>query len=63
MTVMMLGWLVLLLLVIGAALFAATHYRRGAADTQDTARRILAERYARGEIDADEYQRRRAALS
>lgn len=32
-------------------------------DGTDSARRILAERFARGEIDADEYARRRELLS
>ncbi|MFG1674041.1 SHOCT domain-containing protein [Micromonospora sp. NPDC049282] len=31
--------------------------------TPGTARRILDERYARGEIDEDDYRRRRAGLS
>jgi putative membrane protein len=36
--------------------------RRPADRSPDTADRILAERFARGDIDDDEYQQRRQAL-
>lgn len=55
---MMIGWLLLVLLVIAAIWIAASYNRRPAPQGQDSARRILAERYARGELDAEEYHRR-----
>ncbi|MBQ0895199.1 SHOCT domain-containing protein [Micromonospora sp. U56] len=55
---MMIGWLLLVLLVIAAIWIAASYNRRPAPPGQDSARRILAERYARGELDAEEYHRR-----
>ncbi|WP_088961420.1 SHOCT domain-containing protein [Micromonospora purpureochromogenes] len=55
---MMIGWLFLALLVIGAVLLATSYGRRPAPDVHDSARRILAERYARGELDTGEYHRR-----
>lgn len=58
MAVMMIGWLLLILLVIAAVWIAAGYHRRPAPQGQDSARRILAERYARGELDAEEYHRR-----
>lgn len=58
MGVMMIGWLLLVLLVIAAVWVATGYHRRLAPQGQDSARRILAERYARGELDAEEYHRR-----
>lgn len=58
---MLLGWLLLALIVVGAVWLAVSFARRPT-DTHDSARRILAERYARGELDAEEYQRRLTAL-
>ena len=60
------GMLVLMALVL-AALFALVVVlaRRGPQPPGpgDTARRILDERFARGEIDQEEYERRRDALT
>ncbi|HEY3035140.1 MAG TPA: SHOCT domain-containing protein [Streptosporangiaceae bacterium] len=56
------------LLVIGYVVVRLAQGRQGASPTGSdpapgsAARRILEERYARGEIDAEEYQRRRDLL-
>lgn len=61
-------WLVVLLFwlaVIGLIVWAVRAGRRDGTSTPDAnhdARRILAERYARGEIDADEYRERLEVL-
>ena len=61
--------LALLILVIGALLVAGRPRARSAAErpiiaprAASAAEQILAERLARGEIDAEEYRRRRDAL-
>jgi putative membrane protein len=58
------GWMLLIVVVIGVVVaFLVSYMRPG--DTRDTsaaARQILAERFARGEMDTDEYVRRLAAL-
>ncbi|HEX5994692.1 MAG TPA: SHOCT domain-containing protein [Jiangellales bacterium] len=59
---MMLGWFILALLVVGAVWLATSYGRRSGVDGVDSARRILAERYARGELDTEEYHRRLDAL-
>lgn len=65
------GWFVTLLMIITMILFwgslitvAVLLLRRVAphGTNQDTASRILDERFARGEIDEDEYHRRQQAL-
>jgi putative membrane protein len=60
--VMGVGWLVFLAIVVLSALLLVRHLgspdRRGVRSAQDT----LAERFARGEIDEDEYRKRRDAL-
>jgi putative membrane protein len=60
------GWLMpgLTMLIFLGALAALIVFlaRRPAHPTPDTAGRILAERFARGEIDADEYERRQEVL-
>jgi putative membrane protein len=60
------GMLVLMVLVLAAVVsLAVVLARRGPQQPPspaDTARRILDERFARGEIDQDEYHRRRDAL-
>ncbi len=68
-----LGWVFMLLLVIAVVAIVGglvrdllagmrTHHG-GSGSCGSAALRILDERYARGEIDADEYKRRRADLS
>ncbi len=66
------GWVFMLLLIVVVAamvagllreLFAGAGRHRGTTRAcGSSALRILDERFARGEIDADEYQRRRADL-
>jgi putative membrane protein len=51
----------LLLLVLGALVFGVL--RRGARRAIADARSVLADRFARGEIDAEEYRARRSALN
>jgi putative membrane protein len=58
-------WLWPLLVVVGVVLLGYVIVRvRAGARTEggDTARRLLDERFARGEIDEQEYHRRRSAL-
>jgi putative membrane protein len=60
------GMLVLMALVLAALVaLVVVLVRRAPQPTNpdDTARRILDERYARGDIDQDEYQRRRDTLT
>jgi len=60
-------WMLVLVLIVGVVVWAVMQWaRRVPAATgtapRTTARDVLDERLARGEIDIDEYQRRRAAL-
>jgi putative membrane protein len=60
------GMLVLMVLVLAALVSLVFVLARRAPQppaSADTARRILDERFARGEIDQDEYERRRDALT
>ncbi|RSD12077.1 SHOCT domain-containing protein [Amycolatopsis eburnea] len=60
------GTLVLMVLVLGALVaLVVVLARRGPQPPSppDPARRILDERFARGEIDQEEYERRRDALT
>ena len=61
---MMIAWLLITVLVVGAVVWAVSTNARPRGSTDDTgkARRILAERYAAGELDTEEYTRRREAL-
>ena len=52
----------LVILVIAAAVLIARRYREHSTDVRTNAERILAERFARGEIDRDEFQERRDTL-
>jgi putative membrane protein len=60
------GWLaatvMMLILFGGLAAIVIAIVRRPAGVSQETPERILSERFARGEIDEDEYQRRRRTL-
>ncbi|WP_083706367.1 SHOCT domain-containing protein [Arthrobacter sp. QXT-31] len=58
----MLGWSVLLLAALAALIWAIVRLARGGGEGPGSARRILDERYARGEIDDDEYRKRRETL-
>ena len=60
--------MVMLLVVVALVVFAVTQWSRGVSTARSdthpgrTARDLLDERLARGEIDVDEYQQRRHAL-
>lgn len=60
-------WMVLVwVVVIGGIVWAVTQFSRGSdhrTGTDDGARRILDERFARGEIDAEEYRALRDELT
>jgi putative membrane protein len=59
-------WLLVLAALVGLVvwLIMRANQPSGTSGTgTDSARRILAERFARGEIDADEYARRRELLA
>jgi putative membrane protein len=56
-------WIVFPILWLSLLAFAITvWWRRGRSAGGDPARRILGERFARGEIDVDEYRRRLSQL-
>lgn len=59
--VMGIGWLIFLALIVVLAFALARGYRP-ASGTRRSAHDTLDERFARGEIDDDEYRRRRDAL-
>ncbi len=64
---MTLGMIMFFALVIGAVVAAARYFGSAPHDPQNappqsTPSLLLAERFARGEIDADEYQRRMVLL-
>jgi putative membrane protein len=61
---MMLGWLLITVLVVGLVVWLVVSRTRPWTGADDTgaARRILAERYARGELDTEEYNQRLTAL-
>jgi putative membrane protein len=55
------GWLVFLAAIVVLAVVLVRQYR-GPATSGRSARAVLDERFARGEIDEEEYRRRRDAL-
>ena len=58
-------WITWMILFWGSLLVAAVYFirhQRPSPATTGTAETFLAERYARGEIDTDEYRRRQAVL-
>lgn len=64
--IMMVGWLALLAAAVAAGIYLVTRGRHAAAPGPGAgpgARQILDMRFARGEIDSDEYRLRRDALS
>lgn len=58
--VMGIGWLIFLAFIVLLAVVLVRGFTNGSA--RRSADDILAERFARGEIDEDEYRRRRSAL-
>jgi putative membrane protein len=58
---MLLGWVVIIGLVVWAVTALSGRDARGG-HAPSSARRILDERFARGEIDEEEYRRRRDEL-
>ncbi|WP_245716377.1 SHOCT domain-containing protein [Micromonospora humi] len=56
-------WSLLALVALAGLFWLVVRLPGSGAATPGTARRILDERYARGEIDEDDYRRRRAGLS
>ncbi len=59
------GWvvmIVLLLLIIAVTVLLVRHFSDGARRSARGAEDVLAERFARGEIDDEEYRTRREAL-
>jgi len=59
--VMGVGWLIFLAAVVAIAI-ALTRRHRGSNGSHRSAHEMLDERFARGEVDADEYQTRRDLL-
>ena len=61
---MMVGWLLVTVLAVGLVTWLVIAYAqpRGGADYTEAARRILADRFARGELDTEEYRQRLTAL-
>ena len=61
---MMSGWLLSTVLIVGLVVWLVVAYAqpKRAADQTYTARQILADRFAQGELDTDEYHQRLAAL-
>jgi putative membrane protein len=54
---------VLLAAIVGLLIWLAVRTHHSGAGSTKSAREVLAERYARGEIDTEEYQQRREQLS
>lgn len=59
---MMIAWLLLIALFVGLLVWLLGRPGNKTVSHHDSARRILAERYARGELDTDEYNQRLAEL-
>jgi putative membrane protein len=59
--VMGIGWLVVLAAIVVLAVVLVRHFTQNVPG-QRGAEEVLAERFARGEIDEDEYRRRRDTL-
>jgi putative membrane protein len=60
--VMGIGWLVFLGLIVVLAVVLVRHYSPAAGGARRSVQNTLDERFARGEIDEDDYRRRRDAL-
>jgi putative membrane protein len=62
--VMMAGWIMLVVVAVVAGIYFLARSRRPAdMRSEPGARQVLDTRFARGEIDVDEYQLRRAVLA
>jgi putative membrane protein len=59
--VMGIGWLVILAVIVLLAVVLVRHFTQ-TSPSASSAEDVLAERFARGEIDEQEYRRRRDAL-
>jgi putative membrane protein len=59
---MMLGWLLVLLVILGIVRLLIRRPGGGGEQTEDRAEAALRERYARGEIDDETYRRMLAEL-
>lgn len=60
---MVIFWVAIIGLIVWAAVRLGTNLGTNNRPTGSSARSILDERYARGEIDEDEYQQRRRAIA
>lgn len=60
---MMLSWLVVIALAMWLVLYLRPNQSTGAPTRRQDAEELLAERFARGEIDEDEFTRRRDVLA
>ena len=59
------GWLVMLILivlVVAVTVLLVRHFSAGGRSGRDGAEQVLAERFARGEIDEEEFRKRRDTL-
>ena len=54
--------LIVLALIVTGIVLLVRHYTTPRRDTGTSAEEVLADRFARGEIDEDEFVRRRSAL-
>lgn len=59
---MLLGMLLVGVLIVAGLVFLIRHFSSGGAGTDSKALNILQERYARGELDNEDYQERRRVL-
>lgn len=60
---MILWWVILIAIIVVAARWLITYYGAGRRSVESKALEILKERYARGEIDEAEYQKRKHDLT
>jgi putative membrane protein len=60
--VMGIGWLVFLAAIVIVVVVLVRHFQTQASPRRSSAHDVLDERFARGEIDVEEYRRRRDAL-
>ena len=60
---MMLSWVVVIVLAVWLVLYLRPNQPTGTPKRRQDAAELLAERFARGEIDEDEFTRRRDVLA